>query len=205
MSFDMNPADEDPHGECRSEIHRLTKESDILRGMMSKVMPCHYCGVDEIAKCPHGFPGCALADDITVFDESANKECRELRSQIAELNAQVSDYQILCGMCDLGVLYRQENGTLTDIDKMQRAIIWKEGEACDLRAEIDSLKERVAVANEMRDNAENQAKAKVQAEMSKLRTMAGNISILRDRLKQPSMQAEWVAEKVLEWMDELGM
>lgn len=25
MSFDMNPADEDPHLECRGEIHRLTE------------------------------------------------------------------------------------------------------------------------------------------------------------------------------------
>jgi hypothetical protein len=30
-------------------------------------------------------------------------------------------------------------------------------------------------------------------------------TVLRERLKQPSMQAEWVAEKVIEWMDELEM
>ena len=31
MSFDMNPADEDPHGECRHEIESLIGEIDQLR------------------------------------------------------------------------------------------------------------------------------------------------------------------------------
>lgn len=31
MSFDMNPADEDPHGECRHEIQRLETELRALR------------------------------------------------------------------------------------------------------------------------------------------------------------------------------
>lgn len=90
MSFEFNPADEDLHGECRSEIHRLTKENDTLRGIASKIMPCHYCGVDDIAKCPHGFPGCALADDITVCDESANSECRRLLSRLTDLRARLT-------------------------------------------------------------------------------------------------------------------
>jgi hypothetical protein len=32
MSFEFNPADEDPHGECRHEIHTLQAELENLRG-----------------------------------------------------------------------------------------------------------------------------------------------------------------------------
>ncbi len=31
MSFDMNPADEDPHGECRHEIETLRTENAALK------------------------------------------------------------------------------------------------------------------------------------------------------------------------------
>lgn len=34
MSFDMNPADEDPHGECRHEIHALKAEVERLRNRL---------------------------------------------------------------------------------------------------------------------------------------------------------------------------
>ena len=34
MSFDMNPLDEDPHGECRFEIERLTAENEELRRVL---------------------------------------------------------------------------------------------------------------------------------------------------------------------------
>lgn len=33
MSFDMNPADEDPHGECRHEIERLNKQVQELTAL----------------------------------------------------------------------------------------------------------------------------------------------------------------------------
>jgi len=53
---------------CRDDalevLHRLKKENTILRGIAATVMPCHYCGVDDIIRCPHGFPGCSLADDL---------------------------------------------------------------------------------------------------------------------------------------------
>lgn len=48
----------------KDRITELEKENTILRGMCAKIMPCHYCGVDEIAKCLSGFPGCSLADDL---------------------------------------------------------------------------------------------------------------------------------------------
>lgn len=68
-----------------AEVRRLTKENDILRGIAAKIMPCHYCGVDEIAKCPHGFPGCALADDLMCADEAINVEVRRLREEVDSL------------------------------------------------------------------------------------------------------------------------
>ena len=53
--------------QCREE---LTRENDTLRAIAAKVMPCMYCGVDSIAKCPRGFPGCGLADDISCYQDT---------------------------------------------------------------------------------------------------------------------------------------
>jgi len=36
MSHDMNPRDEDPHGECAAEIERLTRERDEWRGLAER-------------------------------------------------------------------------------------------------------------------------------------------------------------------------
>jgi hypothetical protein len=47
-----------------SELRSARAENAVLRGIAGKIMPCHYCGAGDIAKCPHGFPGCALADDM---------------------------------------------------------------------------------------------------------------------------------------------
>lgn len=55
---------------------QFRKENDILRGIASKVMPCHYCGVKNIAECPHGFPGCALIDDVMAGEDTHVKELR---------------------------------------------------------------------------------------------------------------------------------
>jgi len=71
-----------------NELERLRAENDCLRGIAAKVMPCHYCGAEEIAKCPHGFPGCALADDMFCAESSANAEVRTLRAKIKALLAQ---------------------------------------------------------------------------------------------------------------------
>jgi len=65
------------------ERARVASELDVLRGLAAKVMPCHYCGVEEIAKCPHGFPGCALADDLMAADECANRALREEHARAA--------------------------------------------------------------------------------------------------------------------------
>lgn len=41
MNFDMNPADEDPHGECRHEIHRLQEiNKELLAACESMLRTC---------------------------------------------------------------------------------------------------------------------------------------------------------------------
>jgi hypothetical protein len=72
------------------ENKRLHDENDILRGIAAKVMPCHYCGVDSIGKCPHGFPGCLLADDIAMCDDRMAKELVGVRAVIALRDAEIS-------------------------------------------------------------------------------------------------------------------
>lgn len=67
-------------------LEKSERENTILRGICSKIMPCHYCGVDEIGKCPHGFPGCSLADDVFIAEEEIRTTvCKErARAEAAE-------------------------------------------------------------------------------------------------------------------------
>ena len=74
-----------------SDLARLTRENETLRGIAARVMPCHYCGAAGLALCPHGFPGCALADDLMGFDACANRELREARADLARLRASIAD------------------------------------------------------------------------------------------------------------------
>ena len=66
----------------QAELVRLRKENDTMRAIITKLMPCHYCGVDEIAKCPRGFPGCALADDILCYDTTWIQEFQVMRQAL---------------------------------------------------------------------------------------------------------------------------
>lgn len=59
-----------------AEISRLNAENTILRGIAAKIMPCQHCGVNEISKCPSGFPGCALADDLMAAEELHGEHLR---------------------------------------------------------------------------------------------------------------------------------
>lgn len=68
---------------AKADLAAAHKENDALRGIAAKVMPCHYCGVDHISKCPHGFPGCALADDMMCAEESAVVELRRVIDELA--------------------------------------------------------------------------------------------------------------------------
>jgi hypothetical protein len=63
------------------EVIRLRAENDTLRLIATKIMPCHYCGVDELGKCPHGFPGCSLADDMMCGGEPMAFEIQRLRAE----------------------------------------------------------------------------------------------------------------------------
>ena len=72
-----------------SDLARLTRENETLRGIAARVMPCHYCGAAGLALCPHGFPGCALADDLMGFDACANRELREVRGERDRLRGAV--------------------------------------------------------------------------------------------------------------------
>lgn len=68
-------------------VVRLRKENDVLRGIATKVMPCHYCGAEELAKCPYGFPGCSLADDLFPADETQAKWMEKLREAAKAMGA----------------------------------------------------------------------------------------------------------------------
>lgn len=70
----------------RAELDQLKKENNALRLIAGNLFAkhggqCHYCGVESIAQCPHGFPGCAVADDITVGEEEAFKQIVAERDQ----------------------------------------------------------------------------------------------------------------------------
>jgi len=72
-----------------SDTERLKRENDILRGLVAKLcIPCHYCGVENMAKCPQGFPGCSLADDLMIGEEETTKrileENRQLKKKLAQ-------------------------------------------------------------------------------------------------------------------------
>ncbi len=65
-------------------------ENNILRGIIAVVnIPCVYCGLDDMSKCEHGFPGCAQADDLLCGQDMAWKalveERNELRARVEEL------------------------------------------------------------------------------------------------------------------------
>ena len=54
-------------GEGSDPVAQLRKENDVLRKKLAESKePCVYCGLpaEDLAKCPHGFPGCGRADDM---------------------------------------------------------------------------------------------------------------------------------------------
>lgn len=76
---------------ARASEAALREENDCLRAIASKIMPCHYCGLDDVSKCRSGFPGCALMDDRLGGDECANEVVREIRAENERLVAQLAD------------------------------------------------------------------------------------------------------------------
>lgn len=50
---------------------RWQHENDILRGLLPKVgVRCPYCGINEMARCQLGFPGCSWADDLICGEDA---------------------------------------------------------------------------------------------------------------------------------------
>lgn len=84
-----------------SEMTRLQKENDILRGLVAKYKPeCIYCGETELAKCSYGFPGCSKADDIFIAVCLVEKEI--LRSDVMNESEMIRAYienLKCCGNC----------------------------------------------------------------------------------------------------------
>ena len=63
-------------------------ENSTLRALLPKLgAPCGYCGLTEIAKCVHGFPGCPQADDLLAGEDEAFRET-VARMKAAEAGAQ---------------------------------------------------------------------------------------------------------------------
>lgn len=54
MSFDMNPADEDEHGECRNEIHKLQERIAELEKFQRKCSICEKNPATIIERLPLG-------------------------------------------------------------------------------------------------------------------------------------------------------
>lgn len=61
-----------------TEIERLRQENDYLRGLIPALTSkCVHCGLENMAKCAYGFPGCAWADDIMCAEEEIMKRLLE--------------------------------------------------------------------------------------------------------------------------------
>ena len=75
MSFDMNPADEDPHGECLQEIERLTAKAagfDAIVTVMEQLgMPTE---LDEVDGEPY-WPMCKWLRDLKADRDEYKRLC----------------------------------------------------------------------------------------------------------------------------------
>lgn len=105
-----------------AETERLRRENDILRGIAAKVMPCHYCGAKDIWLCPYGFPGCSLADDLSVCDDTMAQSLQEARAQAVLLREALIDQCTNESIVTGGAARKALHGTyvlnnLTTIDK----------------------------------------------------------------------------------------
>ena len=72
----------------------LLTENNKLRGLLAAGQgDCVYCGLPaaDIAKCPHGFPGCARMDDIVAAQETEkDKRIDELWHENRKLRRQAN-------------------------------------------------------------------------------------------------------------------
>lgn len=115
-------------------LEQLVKENDALRAIAARQMPCHYCGVTEITRCPHGFPGCALADDLSCGEISANAEVRRLRTDLENIASALGEHPD------------------TSVEQLIDKIVRVRHEARDyanVSAELHRLREGAAVSGEL--------------------------------------------------------
>jgi hypothetical protein len=103
MSFDMNPADEDPHGECRYEIQRLQNENRLLKNTFG----------------PPGSP-CPWKDTGELVDEVA-----ALRARVTELLGVCRALPLDCEFTDAAD-FKDHAGAFTGAMELARAAIAKE-------------------------------------------------------------------------------
>jgi len=66
-----------------AEIATLRAENSTIKSVLSLVPgKCLYCGLEDIAKCPSGFPGCARADDMLCGEDEASRRLIEERDAL---------------------------------------------------------------------------------------------------------------------------
>ena len=71
----------------KKKLAEAERENMALRGVVANAaIPCVYCGKENMAECPRGFPGCARADDMLCGEEAFGEEMKRLREKLAAVN-----------------------------------------------------------------------------------------------------------------------
>lgn len=92
---------------------RAEQENTILRGIVAKMnKPCHYCGKENMAECPSGFPGCALADDIMCGEDQTYRI----------LNQERMTYKQVI-LLEITFLEQLKTGTKINVEEIDKQII----------------------------------------------------------------------------------
>lgn len=97
------------HAQHSAEVVRLSRENSHMRTLLAHVPDekCIYCGLDNMAKCPRGFPGCSKADDLIAGEDveflRLLGEHRSLTAEVEGLRARITKME--------GLLRRYRNET----------------------------------------------------------------------------------------------
>lgn len=112
MSFDMPQEDDDPHGECRHEIHRLQAENDRLRQWSNRQHDeietlNGYADSVEALRDIGNVIGCGHVDDCDGRRQLVNcveQEFQRLESEAAQLRAEVERLRGVVAQRDAEIL-----------------------------------------------------------------------------------------------------
>ena len=111
----------DKVNELEASLSAAQAENNVLRGITSKFAakhgPCHYCGVEDIAKCPTGFPGCALADDLLC---SEDEHMRGMLDKNKALQGELDKARIVISQAPE---LNMNNYNHDEVDKLNNAMI----------------------------------------------------------------------------------